>query len=425
MVIFLSLSSAIIGYISYKTLNKNIDELTDMIVSQFIERHKDLVLIGDTFTLTNKVREFIKKRKIVVYVRIYDKKNNTIIDEKKEGKLKEKAKLKKFIKEIKNGDKRIGIAEIYIDVDKYKKITGKILLTLLTVISTFLIFVLIISISINRTINDEIKKLEDVINQKEIDEKMLLTSEFRIREIKNYIKRIKDDIYTIKSLEDEIERKSNLAMIGNFTASIVHDIKNPLTVILSYSEMIEILSKNEKIKENVKKIKYSAIKIKRMLDDILSFLKEQDIEMEITPRDPEKVLTYVIENLEPLIYEKNIDLSVNINTNSKCFADGYRLSRAIENILKNAIEASDKGSKIEIKVEEKDKYMLFKIRDYAGGIPDEIKESIFEPFTTKAKKHGTGLGLFITKTIVEKHKGRVYFLEHNDGTEFVIEIPKA
>ncbi len=424
MVFFLIMNSIIIGAISYKTLYKNVNDLIDVITTQFLERHKDLLLVGDIFTLSNKTKEFLKKRDMIVGIEISDKKHNLIIDEKEKG-IDKKLNYKQIKKNILHENRYIGEAVFYIDFNRYKNLSGKIILTISFIILFFVLIISFISITMSKIVSDEIKKLETYMKEKESKNFIMKTSEFRIKEIKNYIMRIKEDISTINFLESEIERKNNLAMIGNFTASIVHDIRNPLTVVLSYSEIMEKKTDNNDIKNKSEKIKNSATKIKRMLDDILSFVKEKDIEIEIEPRIPEKIIKGALDDLEPLINRKMINIEIKKETNGKCLADGYRLSRAIENIIKNAIEASEKKQKIEIRISEKDTNILFKIRDYAGGIPEEIKETIFEAFTTKSKKTGTGLGLFITKNIIDKHKGKIYFVNKTNGTEFVIEVPKA
>lgn len=105
-------------------------------------------------------------------------------------------------------------------------------------------------------------------------------------------------------------------------------------------------------------------------------------------------------------------------------ADPDRISQVWSNLLSNAIQASDKKGKLKMKIFEQQEHVIFSIKDYAGGIPTEIRDRIFDPFfTTKPKGQGTGLGLSIIKKIVEDHHGQIRIeVEENIGTEVIVKF---
>ncbi len=423
MTIFLLLNSLLITYISYETLKKSTGEIVDVILFQFLERHKKLILKGDHLNLKEKVGDMLRRSKVIVGVEIYDKDGNKIVDIKKKTNNKNDTKIKQ--RTIKNKNTSIGRGIFYIDVSTYNKLLKKLLFIVILIFLIFAFLLTLIIVSGNKVIHNEIEKLNKILKEKDsISIEDLKTKEFNIKELQDYVRKLKEDYETINYLKSEIERQNNLAMIGNFTASIIHDIKNPLSVILTYSELIKKISDDKKINEKAYKINSSAKRIKRLLDDILSFVKGKEIELEIKERYPLEIVNLALENLDAIIKEKRIKVEIDNRADSyKCMADGYRLSRALENIIKNAIEASEPGKKIKIKIFKNKENITFSIRDYAGGIPEEIKKKAFVPFVTEKKKSGTGLGLFIAKSIVEMHKGNIYFLDKADGTEFIIEIP--
>jgi len=105
-------------------------------------------------------------------------------------------------------------------------------------------------------------------------------------------------------------------------------------------------------------------------------------------------------------------------------ADQGRLSRALINLVRNAVEAMEGMGNVEIRVQAAGPMIQVEVADNGPGIPLAIRDRVFEPFVTAGKKGGTGLGLTIVKRIVEHHGGRVSFqTESGVGTRFILEVP--
>ncbi|MBI3193708.1 MAG: HAMP domain-containing histidine kinase, partial [Ignavibacteriae bacterium] len=128
--------------------------------------------------------------------------------------------------------------------------------------------------------------------------------------------------------------------------------------------------------------------------------------------------------VEPNLKEKHIEFQKQVNCNCFCTFDKERLSRAFLNIINNAEDAMPNGGNILFQVSRANGNVVFEVKDSGSGIPEEIKEKLFQPFATFGKKKGTGLGLAITKKIIEEHRGEVSVESFaGKGTTFKVKLP--
>lgn len=261
---------------------------------------------------------------------------------------------------------------------------------------------------------------QSISNKGEVE--ALKTQQFSIEELVLIQRKMKDDSKDLRSLKEELKRQENMALIGNFASSIVHDIRNPLSVINGYTELLQthITGKEQKYTE---KIFLGTLMIQRLLEDILTFVREKDLELKITPQKPEMVVHRAEEFLEPLIERKGVRIVHELVGGHSVNCDIERLSRAIMNLIKNSLEASKPGDTLTVKSYKEKDMFAFSVGDNGPGIPEGIRDTIFQPFATANKSKGTGLGLFIVKTIVEAHQGNITFDTGPFGTTFYIKIP--
>lgn len=273
----------------------------------------------------------------------------------------------------------------------------------------------------NKSMNKELNLLKDFIEERVAIES-LQTRMFKVEELALIQRKIKSDSKNLRNLKEELEKKKNLALIGNFASSIVHDIRNPLVVINGYVDMIRL--KFPEIEPKfTEKINASTLLIERLLEDILKFVREQKLELKLANHSPENVIQAAVVFLEPALHRKSITIAREMENELVLRCDIERLSRAIMNLLKNSIEISNPGDTITLKTYRKDNTIVFSIKDMGPGVPESIRATIFEPFATANKIKGTGLGLFIAKNIVEAHKGNITYNTSFNGTEFIIKIP--
>jgi len=237
-----------------------------------------------------------------------------------------------------------------------------------------------------------------------------------------------------RELEQIVERRTaalqeseRMAYIGHITASLSHEIRNPLSAV---KMNLQILSGNQKITGNDRRrvdISVSeVIRLEKILTQLLDFAKP--LELDIKPCNISHILKSYIELLEIKFREKNLDVVTLFSDKVPLLmADGEKLGQAFINILINAIESSDPFGKISVTVKKRIKngndYAVVLIEDDGHGFDKNIRAKIFKPFfTTKTK--GIGLGLANVKRIVQAHNG---FVEARNseikGAEFIIMIP--
>lgn len=218
---------------------------------------------------------------------------------------------------------------------------------------------------------------------------------------------------------EELERIKHLAGIGQMAATIAHEIRNPiggLSITMSFLER-EIKDKNKK---KMLKNAIDAIQsVNKLITEFLNFSKGWNIDKKTCSL--KKIIEDVVLLYSSKLKEKRIKLSLLYANLPNILIDPERIKQAVSNILINAIEASENGSEISIKTGITRGYQYIEIKDQGCGIPNEILNKIFEPFyTTKTK--GIGLGLAITKKIIDAHKGKIEVSNQNNTT-FRILLP--
>lgn len=230
-----------------------------------------------------------------------------------------------------------------------------------------------------------------------------------------------DDVTEEVKLLEEKRRTEALKTLGIFTTGVAHEIRNPLTSIKGFTQILEKRLKSKE--EELKYISTILSEIKR-LEDIV-----KDLLMYGRPAPPNKIqfnLSRVLKDsvslLSEKLKEKNIKVEYDFIYDPKFNFDPKQMEQVALNLLLNAIESSDFGGKIIIKTKKHEDGIVLEVRDFGFGIKEEDKEKIFTPFFT-TKEKGTGLGLPISQKIVEMHNGRIWFSSNNDGTSFFVYLP--
>ncbi|AEX86248.1 PAS domain S-box [Marinitoga piezophila KA3] len=234
-----------------------------------------------------------------------------------------------------------------------------------------------------------------------------------------------DDVTENYKMEKEIARREKLAAIGEMTARVAHEIKNPLTIIGGFvNRMMKKLDNPEKIKQYSNIIKDELERLESIVSEILEFSRGSRIPtFEIV--DMNEMIDEIIIMYHDFLSQKNLDLKFEKMFDKievKC--DRSRVKQVLINLIKNAIEATNDGDYIKIKTGYENNYAFFEIENNGDPIPEDVQQKIFSPFFT-TKVQGTGLGLPICKKIIEEeHKGKLYLVKSDEqSTVFRFEIP--
>jgi PAS domain S-box-containing protein len=215
----------------------------------------------------------------------------------------------------------------------------------------------------------------------------------------------------------DIVKNERLATIGTMASRIAHDLKNPLTILHTYADMLtpEILSKlDSKDKEKWFRLQNSIFDMHRIIDDVLDFARTSEI-------NKKKVSFLSILRLSMNHVRSSYGIVIKLPENDVTLnCDRRKIEGLMSNLINNAVHALDGQGEIDISLSLDSEFVTIKVKDSGPGIPDENMEKIFEPmFTTK--NTGTGLGLVICKSIVEQHGGNISV--SNNPTTFTIKLP--
>ena len=162
-----------------------------------------------------------------------------------------------------------------------------------------------------------------------------------------------------------------------------------------------------------------------MTTDVLDFSKGKTT---ILPRKHpvDKLISDFVKFFEKDIKKRGFNFEHACNVSSMVYVDPEKINRVFMNIMKNAIEAMDKGGTFRIEASLENGEITFSLSDTGGGIPEEIRDKLFDSFVTSGKEGGTGLGLAIVKKVIDEHKGRIEVeSESGVGTTFNIFFNKV
>jgi PAS domain S-box-containing protein len=224
------------------------------------------------------------------------------------------------------------------------------------------------------------------------------------------------DITEIKAFEAQMELRSRLSSLGEISAGIAHELRNPMGVIAGYTKLLSKKA-DESLRPTVNAIAKEINVMNRIISDFLSFAKPA--ELNISDVD----LKGIIENCVSVVAGGKGDIKTHIDIDGlpAIKGDEVLLRQAFTNLVQNAIESMPKGGELSVRSSLGD-FIEVSISDTGPGIAENIVDKIFLPFFT-TKDRGTGLGLSIVQKIIVSHGGNIFVDSGNKGTTFRIKFP--
>ncbi len=220
----------------------------------------------------------------------------------------------------------------------------------------------------------------------------------------------------------------------SLTSFIVHDLKGPITTIMANLDMLNYEPLTPQQFEYVNLAAEDVYKMQNMVMNILDVLKLEEGKIRIY-REETDIYTLSkreITSLKNVLSRRNIELAVEGNSHI-CYIDENLIGRVITNLLRNAIEHSPDRGRISLTIQyhENKKETVISIADRGKGVPDEMKDRIFDKFfqmegETKQRKTSTGLGLTFCKLVVNAHGGNIWVEDSGDGgAKFIFTLPET
>jgi two-component system NtrC family sensor kinase len=238
------------------------------------------------------------------------------------------------------------------------------------------------------------------------------------------------DISNEKHLQQQLIQSEKLSAIGELISGIAHELNNPLTGVMGYSQLLQLRADlDDRAKESLLKINNLALRCQKIVQNLLSFARKQK---------PERKLCDINEILEKTFELRNYELQVNnIETIRdldrslpRTIVDAHQIQQVFLNVITNAeqamLEARCSGRlTIRTRNDSTSRRIIVEIIDDGPGIPEAHLSKIFDPFfTTKEVGKGTGLGLSLSYGIIKEHGGNIYVRSRvGEGSTFAIELP--
>jgi len=229
------------------------------------------------------------------------------------------------------------------------------------------------------------------------------------------------DLTETKALQEQIINAERLAALGQAVAEINHEIKNPLAMIGGFANQLKKNTDNPKNREKIEIIVTEVQRLENLLVELKNLYSPKALQIE-------KInVSAMLHEILALVAEECRNRGINIEFNAEndeniiIEGDKQKLKQVLLNVIKNSMEAMSEGGNLLIKATATAKDVEISVIDEGPGIPAETQKQIFKPFFT-TKKKGTGLGLCVSKRIIEDHKGSTFTLESEEGKGTTVKI---
>ncbi|MBI1388304.1 MAG: GAF domain-containing protein [bacterium] len=224
------------------------------------------------------------------------------------------------------------------------------------------------------------------------------------------------------SMEEQIQVSSRLATLGELAAGLAHEIRNPLAVInMLIHSWKAAPPAQEDFDHDVNVIVQKISDLNSLITDLLNLAVSRPLER--IPVNVGEVIDRVLRLLRHRITQQRVNLRTNFDARSIIHADRERVEQAVLNLMLNALDVTPEGGTIGVYTWEDGDNLFIEIADSGPGIPEDKMALLFKPFQT-SKKKGFGLGLPITKRIVEEHKGEIVVSAIDPhGARFTMSLP--
>ncbi len=227
----------------------------------------------------------------------------------------------------------------------------------------------------------------------------------------------------LEAAQQEVIRAEKLSTIGEVTAIVAHEIRNPLATIGGFAQAISRQPDDDsRIQRNANIIAEEVQRLEQILQNLLDFTKP--VRPELVLHDVQPIIESIAEMISQEVADSGVELVVEVQPGlPEIYLDERQLRQIILNLTKNAVEAMPGGGRLLISAQKSDNNVEISVSDTGKGIPAEYREEIFDTFFT-TKRTGTGLGLSLTRRIVQEHGGELYVSSQpGEGSTFDIAFP--
>ncbi|MEH7886550.1 PAS domain S-box protein [Bacillus sp. JJ1609] len=228
------------------------------------------------------------------------------------------------------------------------------------------------------------------------------------------------DVTELRQTEERLRRTDKLSVVGELSASVAHEIRNPLTSLKGLVQLLQMEDEKHQLYYQIMLDELN--RINHIVGELLLLAKPQQIKF--IEADIQLILYNVISLLKTEASLHNIQIELEVHDQQVMIeCEPNQLKQLFINIVKNAIEASSAEDVVLISLQSTDDHVTVRVKDDGCGISKEFMERIGEPFYS-SKEKGTGLGMTVSFKIVQSHNGTIKFKSEPDkGTEVIVQLP--
>jgi signal transduction histidine kinase len=228
----------------------------------------------------------------------------------------------------------------------------------------------------------------------------------------------------LKRAQEKLLRAERLSVVGRFSSLILHDIRNPISVLRGCAEMILVRAGDQQTVERYgQQILAETERLGRLAGELLDYTRGE-ISLNMSIVDLGQLVGKAMEIVEERFASRGIEVRSDVKYKGPLILDFERMLRVLINLADNSYKAMPNGGVFTLRVDRERKRAIIEVSDTGAGMPEEVQKRLFEPFFTRSPEGGTGLGMTIVKSIVDAHDGKLTFSStENQGTTFRISLP--
>jgi signal transduction histidine kinase len=228
----------------------------------------------------------------------------------------------------------------------------------------------------------------------------------------------------LKETQQELIEAERLSNIGKFSSMILHDIRNPISTVRGYAEMIRLNNEDpQRVEKYAKSIEQEAGRLNQLAGELLDYSRGE-IRPELRIVSIDQLLERFRQSIQDRFGSRDIEIDIDCQYHDPVLLDEERILRVLLNLAENARKAMPRGGSFRVRVEHEDSQLVFSVEDTGEGMSKEVLDRIFEPFYSSSKDGGTGLGMVIVKNVIEAHEGKLNIESTpREGTRVTIRLP--
>ncbi len=239
--------------------------------------------------------------------------------------------------------------------------------------------------------------------------------------------KLRDSMDRLKATHEQLMQAEKLSALGELISGVTHELNNPLTGVMGYSQLLMDSEASPEVKKNLERIHKEAVRCQKIVHNLLAYARRHTPER--MPVNVNDVIRSTLDLREYQLKVDNVEVSLDLQSDlPPVLADSYQLQQVFVNIVNNAHHAMlehSRPGRLAVRSRQKGDVLQVEFKDNGPGIPKDKMTKIFDPFfTTKQIGKGTGLGLSLSYGIVKEHGGEIQVRsEPGAGATFVVNLP--